>query len=599
MRWTPRQLMLPVIIGIALTGAGLGIIYLLVEKENEREKIDRETRGLSSRNQMRLEMQVPREFVPAVIGRGGTVIKSIENTTGTKIRFDDDNPDVAERICFIKGTAEGLRMAEAMIQNILASQPLIETYETYVPQRVCPKIIGRAGESIREIQVSTKAKIIIEKSWSSDPNSKRRVIIKGTAEQIASALNQIEDKVHEYNETLEKLVAGESSRSQRGKVSPRIPAINPPNDTPLLTQPANDETLNEGTMDVYVSAIENPSQFWVQVAGSGTLCLDELVAEMTAYYEDVENQEIHALKNVTVGQTVAAKFLFDGKWYRAEVISSLEDDECEVYFLDYGDHEIVSIKHVFELRTDFLSLRLQAIECSLANVKPHEGEWSAESIERFSDLTWVAQWKVLIAKVRGYKERALGLGSSRREGSPIPCVDLYDKNDSKDINIGKQMVVENLAEAEEGAWSAASSTLSLSRRSNDSARSPTPVRSPPPPPTVKKSATALEPRKKMTNASAIEEIDLTTTPQKSSQPIEEIDLVTPVRKATEQLVENEKSAHLENGGGDAGHHRVHGNGDSLRENGNSIDHHASTKSNLFSDDCESDESHNSDDLQLA
>lgn len=62
-------------------------------------------------------------------------------------------------------------------------------------------------------------------------------------------------------------------------------------------------------------------------------------------------------------------------------------------------------------------------------------------------------------------------------------------------------------------------------------------------------------------------------------------------------MDNEKSAHLENGGGDAHHHRVHGNGDSAKENGNSI-HHASVKS-IFSDDCESDESHNSDEFQLA
>lgn len=189
-----------------------------------------------------------------------------------------------------------------------------------------------------------------------------------------------------------------------------------------------------------------------------------------------------------------------------------------------------------------------------------DGEWSAEAIERFSDLTWVAQWKVLIAKVRGYKERALGLGSSRREGSPIPCVDLYDKNDNKvkkivslkikilattvnqtidkkflsilvqfynfsgrqDINIGKQMVAENLAEAEEGAWSAASSTLSLSRRSNDSARSPTPVRSPPPLPTVKKSSTMPEAGKKMNQVSVIEEVDLTVTPQVNVFPLHSI-----------------------------------------------------------------------------
>lgn len=55
-------------------------------------------------------------------------------------------------------------------------------------------------------------------------------------------------------------------------------------------------------MEVYVSAIENPSQFWVQVAGAGTLSLDDLVAEMTAYYGDEENRELHKLKTVITRQ---------------------------------------------------------------------------------------------------------------------------------------------------------------------------------------------------------------------------------------------------------------------------------------------------------
>lgn len=67
---------------------------------------------------------------------------------------------------------------------------------------------------------------------------------------------------------------------------------------------------------------------------------------------------------------VAAKFCFDEKWYRAEVIDELEDGRYEVYFVDYGDHETLYINDMMELRTDFLSLRLQAIECSLASVKP-------------------------------------------------------------------------------------------------------------------------------------------------------------------------------------------------------------------------------------
>lgn len=67
---------------------------------------------------------------------------------------------------------------------------------------------------------------------------------------------------------------------------------------------------------------------------------------------------------------VAAKFSFDKQWYRAEIISAPENGQCEVYFVDYGDHEVVQLDSILQLRTDFLSLRLQAIECSLSNIKP-------------------------------------------------------------------------------------------------------------------------------------------------------------------------------------------------------------------------------------
>lgn len=71
-----------------------------------------------------------------------------------------------------------------------------------------------------------------------------------------------------------------------------------------------------------------------------------------------------------MGQKVAAKFEFDEKWYRAEVFAEIGENQYEVYFVDYGDHQKLTLENMMELRTDFLSLRLQAIECSLANVKP-------------------------------------------------------------------------------------------------------------------------------------------------------------------------------------------------------------------------------------
>lgn len=53
-------------------------------------------------------------------------------------------------------------------------------------------------------------------------------------------------------------------------------------------------------MEVYVSAVTTPNQFWIQVVGTGTLALDELVKEMTSYYENQENQEMHNLKDVSI-----------------------------------------------------------------------------------------------------------------------------------------------------------------------------------------------------------------------------------------------------------------------------------------------------------
>lgn len=67
---------------------------------------------------------------------------------------------------------------------------------------------------------------------------------------------------------------------------------------------------------------------------------------------------------------VAAKFSFNKQWYRAEIISTPENDQCEIFFVDYGDREVVNLDSVLELRTDFLRLRLQAVECSMANIKP-------------------------------------------------------------------------------------------------------------------------------------------------------------------------------------------------------------------------------------
>ncbi|XP_017880177.1 tudor and KH domain-containing protein homolog isoform X2 [Ceratina calcarata] len=559
MRWISPKFSLPVLLGLSLTSMGIAMLYVLYKKEEEESK----SKVFKTQRPNTVEYKVQRQHVPAVIGRAGSTIKAVEDRTRTKIHFNEDNIENPERVCKITGSLEGINLAKSMIKSIIDNQPVIETYEILVPQRACNKIIGRNGETKRQIQASSSAKIILEGSFSHDTNAERRIIIKGTAEQIAAALSQIEEKVREVKAIHTRLEASSASRQPRGKLSPHGSRVNASEQTQASPEISS---LQDCTMEVYVCAMDTPSQFWVQVVGSGTTALDKLVSEMSAYYSDEENQQLHTLRNITIGQMVAAKFSFDEQWYRGEIISITEDNRYDVYFVDYGDHELVNFEYVYELRTDFLSLKWQAIECSLANVKPRQSEWSIEACDRFAELAWVAQWRILVAKVRRYKERTVNCRRSRREGSPIPCVDLFDKNEDKEINLGQELINEELAEPEESFLSGASSTLSLSTRSHEitTVSSPTSV-SPLPKRGFNSESLVKAERESDSNTESlntsvteldnissslkVEEINL-ITPNETVERIEEIDLVTPKKDESSRFIANETKGWAEDGSGD-------------------------------------------------
>nr|CAD7405433.1 unnamed protein product [Timema cristinae] len=252
-------------------------------------------------------------------------------------------------------------------------------------QRAVGRIIGKGGETIRSISRASNAKITVENISQTDDKAfmDRRVIIKGSVDQISLAKSMIEEKVEEDSEERRNIERSMASRSPRQHPNKQY-----------LTSAAQEElkkeksghlerlvpTGRDGFMEVYVSAVEGPSQFWLQVYGPRAIELDHLEMQMTDYYKSEENRKLHAIKELEEGQIVAAPFLYDNKWYRAEVTKvtlddyNIEDSKVSLYYVDYGDSSTRSKHEVCELRTDFLRLRFQAIECCLARVKPrHAG----------------------------------------------------------------------------------------------------------------------------------------------------------------------------------------------------------------------------------
>lgn len=72
-----------------------------------------------------------------------------------------------------------------------------------------------------------------------------------------------------------------------------------------------------------------------------------------------------------------------------------------------------------------------------------DGTWTDEAIDKFEEWTHVAQWKKLSAKMNGYSIREKT--RAKREGSPVPGVELFDVCNEQDINIAQELVSHGFA----------------------------------------------------------------------------------------------------------------------------------------------------------
>ena len=69
----------------------------------------------------------------------------------------------------------------------------------------------------------------------------------------------------------------------------------------------------------------------------------------------------------------------------------------EVFFIDYGNHNIVPLSRVKVIQKRFAELEAQAIQCSIPSVKPLSGaEWAEAAVETFTNLVLEKQ---LVGKV--------------------------------------------------------------------------------------------------------------------------------------------------------------------------------------------------------
>ncbi|XP_068610640.1 tudor and KH domain-containing protein [Brachionichthys hirsutus] len=410
-----------------------------------------------------------------------------------KVLSGSAEPGGPTAVCFLlQGSEEQVFLARCFLENMIADcEPTTDTLE--VPQTAVGRIIGRGGESIKLITRSTGATVTFSKEKTRGPGAKGNVTITGTRQEVERAKELIVERVSEDMMVRTKISKSSALREKRGhtavsegpaSVRTRGP-VSWTNNGPRSQQEANgllpaNETTGQreqpfdrmedlevpGTdgvaeeqstssdpprgseiamfeisspdlsfqpdehLEVYVSASENPNHFWIQILGDRSLQLDKLTQEMTRLYNRNNSAE-QRVETIVVGDIVAAPYQDQGTWNRARVLGVLGSGLVDLYYVDYGDNVELPRDSLCHMRSDFLSLPFQAIECSLAGVRPKGEAWSEAALDEFDQLTYCALWRPLRAKLCSY---------SHSDVCSWPSVKLYDSSEGKTVDIGEELV---------------------------------------------------------------------------------------------------------------------------------------------------------------
>ncbi|XP_030821198.1 tudor and KH domain-containing protein [Camarhynchus parvulus] len=336
------------------------------------------------------QLRVPQRAVGRIIGRGGETVRAICRSSGARVECGSHEPEASLaplRTIRLLGTRREVEAAKKLIMEKLSEDKAFRRELAQAAAARCPR--KQPLGSRREPPVPPAG---APGSWQECWDAEW-----GTAAGTGTAAGSdgMEQEAEMGSE--ERGDAGEEPRKPGEE--PRDAGEEPPVakfevPSPDFSFPADEH------LDVYVSAAESPGHFWIQLLGTRSLQLDKLTAEMGHFYQSSPCRESPVPPpSVRPGDIVAAPYLDDGEWYRARVLGTLDNGHLDLYYVDFGDNGQAPPEALRPLRSDFLSLPFQAIECSLAGIVPN-GERGDSS--EFDRLTGCAQWAPLVARICSY-----------------------------------------------------------------------------------------------------------------------------------------------------------------------------------------------------
>ncbi|XP_023213664.1 uncharacterized protein LOC111616493 [Centruroides sculpturatus] len=172
----------------------------------------------------------------------------------------------------------------------------------------------------------------------------------------------------------------------------------------------------------YVTSVNSISEFFVQLSSKDD-DLSKLMADLTDAYASLSTTDL-ALNTITQNKIYCAKYSEDNNWYRA-VIKDVNGDDVTVFFIDYGNIDVIPREDVKILKEEFCKIPSFCYRCRLAYIKPIDDEWSTEAIDWFT--TYILDKTLNIC--------------FKHEENPYPVMILNEEND----NISDLLIQEKFA----------------------------------------------------------------------------------------------------------------------------------------------------------
>lgn len=265
----------------------------------------------------------------------------------------------------------------------------VTSYEFLLPVYLVSKLLGRKASFVQLIKAKTGVNVLIKRNI--DTHKTKICSLEGTQAEIDNALALIRRKFPE-----KRFSALTLQRVHVGQTENVVPL-------PLIDTTCFHLQLVEGiNNDVAISSIVNGGHVFLQQPLHPSFpSLNTMQQCMNQSYNMIETPQLPEITENAI--CVAA---VQDNWYRVQVVShNAENNSCLVKYLDYGGYASVSIINLRQIRTDFMGVPFQSIECVLSNVKPiDESGWTKEASEVLYSLT---KGLILQAQVAGYTAEGL------------------------------------------------------------------------------------------------------------------------------------------------------------------------------------------------